>query len=119
MLRAISGTALSAAQGTEAALGAAAHLLNYAAACPGAEIICRESGMALAAGSGAACLAAPRARGRAGGCRCLASAAGTLSNGPMLALAKVTKNVMAPAAEAELGALLADAKEAVAARRAL
>ena len=71
MLHATSDIALSATKGAEAALGATMHLLSYAASSPGAEAICRESGMALAAGSGAAYLAAPRARSRAGGCRYL------------------------------------------------
>ena len=49
----------------------------------------------------------------------MASIAGTLFSGPISALAKVAKNAMAPAAEAELGALLMNAKEAVAVRHTL
>ena len=44
---------------------------------------------------------------------------GDLLSGPMLALARVIKNVMASAAEAEVGALLMNAQEAVAIRNAL
>ena len=91
--------------GTEATLGATMHLLSYAAAHPGTEAICRESGMTLAAGSDAAYLVASKARSRAGGYHYLTNKAGTLFNGPIFVLAKVIKNVMASASEAELGAL--------------
>ena len=75
--------------------------------------------MALAIGSDAACLVAPQARSRAGGYHCFSGKAGAASNGPILTLAKVAKNAMAPAPEAELGALRASAKEAAAARSCL
>ena len=44
---------------------------------------------------------------------------GTLYNGPILALAKVIKNVMVSAAEAELAALFMNTQEAVGLRNYL
>ena len=44
---------------------------------------------------------------------------GTLFDGPVFCLAKVIKNAMASAAEAELGALFMNTKEAVATRNCL
>ena len=63
--------------------------------------------------SNAAHLAAPEARSRAGRCCHLGDVEGEVHNGPVLMLAKVVKNVMASAAEAEVGALFVNAQEAV------
>ena len=81
-------------------MAATMRLLSCAASSPGAEATCRASGMALAAGSGAARLASPQARSRAGGC---------LSG----------KRGVAAAAVSELGALHASAKEAALAQGCL
>ena len=69
--------------------------------------------------SDAAYLVPLEAQSRAGGYQYLSSKAGTLYNGPILALAKVIKNVMASAAEAELAALFMNAQEAVGLRNCL
>ena len=119
MLHAINDISLSATKGTEATLGATIHLLNYAATHPEAEIIYRASDMVLRVDSDAAYLVAPEARSRAGGYQYLSNEEGTLFNGPVLILAKVIKNVMASAAEAELGALYMNAQEAVGLRNCL
>ena len=61
--------------------------------------------MILRVDSDAACLVAPQSRSRDGDYHCLSNKTGTLLNGPIFSLAKVIKNVMTSAAEAELGAL--------------
>ena len=119
MLHALNDIALSASKGTEATLGATTHLLNYAHTHPDSEIIYRASDMVLRVDSDAAYLVAPEARSRAGGYQYLSNESGTLFNGPVLVLAKVIKNVMSSATEAELGALFMNAQEAVGLRNCL
>ena len=119
MLHAINDISLSAAKGTEATLDATMFLLNYAHTNQNTEIIYRASDMILRIDSDAAYLVAPEARSRAGGYQYLSNKAGTLFNGPVLILAKVIKNVMASATEAELAALFMNAQEAVALRNCL
>lgn len=84
-----------------------------------AEIIYRVSDMILRADSDAAYLVAPEARSRAGGYQYLSNKEGTVFNGPVAVIAKVIKNVMASAAEAELGALFMNVQEAVGLRNCL
>ena len=67
----------------------------------------------------AACPAAPEARSGAGGCQHSSDLKGTVHDGPVLTTAKVMKNVMASATEAELGALFMNAQEAVGIRNCL
>lgn len=119
MLHALNDISISAAKGTEATLEATIHLLNYAASNPDAEIIYRASDMILRVDSDAAYLVAPQARSRAGGYQYLSNKEGTLFNGPVLVLAKVIKNVMTSAAEAEVGALFMNAQEAAGLRNCL
>ena len=119
MLHAINDISLSTSKGTEATLDATVHLLNYAHTHQDAEIIYRKSDMILRVDSDAAYLVAPEARSRAGGYQYLSNKDGTLFNGPVLVLAKVIKNVMASATEAELGALYMNAQEAVGIRNCL
>ena len=75
--------------------------------------------MILHVDSDAAYLVAPEARSRAGGYQYLSNLEGTLFNGPVFTVAKVIKNVMASATEAELGALYMNAQEAVGLRNCL
>jgi len=75
--------------------------------------------MTLRVDSDAAYLVAPGARSRAGGYHYLSDEDGTISNGPVLVLAKVIQGVMAPAAGAGLGALYMDAQGAVGLRDCL
>ena len=119
MLHALNDIALTASKGTEATLRATVHLLNYAHTYPDTKIRYRASDMILHVDSDAAYLVAPEARSRAGGYQYLSNKAGTLFNGPVLAVAKVIKNVMASAAEAELMALYMNGQEAVALRNCL
>ena len=119
MLHAINDISLSAAKGTEATLDAITYLLNYAHTHPNTEIIYRASDMVLRVDSDAAYLVAPEARSRAGGYHYMSNKKGSIFNGPVLVLAKVIKNVMASATEAELGALFMNAQEAVALRNCL
>jgi len=100
-------------------LAATVHLLNYAHTFPNATTIYRASDMILRVDSDAAYLVAPEARSRAGGYHYLSDKAGAAPSGPVLVLAKVIKNVMASAAEAELGALSMNAQEAVGLRNCL
>ena len=119
MLHAINDISLKATKGTEATLDATMYLLNYAHTHPNTELIYRKSDMVLRVDSDAAYLVAPEARSRAGGYQYLSNKEGTIFNGPVLVLAKVIQNVMASAAEAELGALFMNAQEAVALRNCL
>ena len=95
------------------------YLLNYAHTHPDAKVIYRASDMILTVDSDAAYLVAPEARSRAAGYQYLTNKKGTLFNGPVLVIAKVIKNVMASAAEAELAALFMNGQEAVALRNCL
>ena len=119
MLHAINDISLSTVKGTQMTLDATMYLLNYAHTYPDAEIIYRQSDMILHVDSDAAYLVAPEARSRAGGYQYLSNHEGTLFNGPVLTIAKVIKNVMASATEAELGALYMNAQEAVGLRNCL
>ena len=119
MLHAINDISLSASKGTEATLAATMFLLNYAYTNPNTEIIYRASDMILQVDSDAAYLVAPEARSRAGGYQYLSNKAGNLFNGPVLIVAKVIKNMMTSAAEAELAALFINGQEAVALRNCL
>ena len=119
MLHAINDISLSAAKGTDATLDATMYLLNYAHTNPNTEIIYRQSDMILRVDSDAAYLVAPEARSRAGGYHYLSDNKGITFNGPVLVLAKVIKNVMASAAEAELGALFMNGQEAIGLRNCL
>ena len=69
--------------------------------------------------SDAAYLVCPQARSRAGGFHYLSNHAGTTFNGPITVIAKVIKNVMSSAAEAEVGALFLNAQEAIPFRQCL
>jgi hypothetical protein len=95
------------------------YFLNYAACNPNAEVIYRASDMILNVDSDAAYLVHTKARSRAGGYLFLGNAARTQFNGPILVLAKIIKNVMASAAEAEVGALYMNAQEALSIRQCL
>ena len=104
---------------TQVNLDATNYFLNYAASNPDAQIIYRKSDMILQGDSDAAYLVCPEARSRLGGYLFLGNKARTQFNGPLLVLAKVIKNVMASAAEAELGALYTNAQEILPMRHCL
>jgi len=95
------------------------HFLNYAATHPDAKVIYRASDMILHIDSDAAYLVSPGARSRAGGYQYLSNKENTVHNGPVFVLAKIIKNVMSSAAEAEIGALFMNAQEAIPIRQCL
>ena len=119
MLHALNDIASSTVNGTEATLAATKYFLNYASSNPNGQIIYRASDMILRIDSDAAYLVRPEARSRAGGYHYLGSKDGTLFNGPILVLAKIIKNVMASAAEAEVAGIYLNATEAVSERNCL
>jgi hypothetical protein len=115
MLHALNVLAASQKRGTQATVEALVHFLNYAATHPNAKIRYRASAMVLHVHSDASYLTEPEARSRAGGHHFLsdqASHPNPTPNGPILNIAKILRNVMSSAAEAEVGALFLNAKEA-------
>ena len=113
MLHALNDIASSKNNGTQTTWAAVKYFLNYAASNPDAEIIFRASDMLYKIDSDAAYLVCPKARSRAGGYHYLGSADGNLFNGPIHVLAKIIKNVMSSAAEAEVAGLFMNAQHAV------
>lgn len=91
---------------------AVTNFLNYAASNLNARIIFRASDMLYKIDSDAAYLVCPNRR-RAGGYNYLGNKDNNLFNGPIYILAKIIKNVMASAAEAEVASLFLNAQEAV------
>eukprot|EP00536_Pseudo-nitzschia_multiseries_P015592 jgi/Psemu1/43163/gm1.43163_g len=85
--------------------------LNYAACNPNATIIYRASNMILRVDSKTSYLVCPEAR--FGGYHYLGNNTDNLFNGEFLVLAKIIKNVMASAAEAEVASLFLNAREAL------
>ena len=116
VMHSLNEIAIATTRGTEKTMKAAVHFLNCAASNPDAETLHRASDMILRVESDAACLVAPQARSRMGGSHHLSTEDGKLFNGPILVIAKVIKNVMASAAEAEVAALFSNAQEAAAIR---
>ena len=110
---------IASAKNTKAGIAAVEYFLNYAASNPNAELIYRASEMVLQGDSDAAYLVCDEARSRAGGYFFLGNHDRKLFNGPVMVLAKIIKNVMASAAEAEVGALFMNAQEAVPMRLSL
>jgi len=104
---------------TQSNLEATRYFLNYAACNPNSTILYRKSDMILQGDSDAAYLVCPEARSRLGGYLFLGNTARTQFNGAILVLARVIKNVMASAAEAELGALFSNALEVLPMRQCL
>ena len=105
--------------GTQETMKAVTHFLNYCASNPDAEKLYRASDMILTIDGDAAYLVAAMARSRAGGFHYLGNKDGTLFNGSIYVLAKIIKNVMGSAAEAECGGLYMNAKQAIPERMTL
>ena len=94
--------------------------MDYAATHPDAVLTYRRSDMQLAVHSDASYLSELKARSRAGGHFFLASDVPIpANNGAVLNTANLIKTVMSSAAEAEMGAIFLDAREAIPARNAL
>ena len=119
MLHALNEIAMNTVKGTQRTMAATKHLLNYVATNPDAVLRYQKSDMILHVDSDAAYLVCPEARSRAGGYHYLNNKQGTIINTPIYVLAKVIKNVMASAAEAEIGALFMNEQEAVPFRHCL
>ena len=93
------------------------HFLNYCATHLDAIVRYKASDMQLWIHSDASYLTEPEGKSRYGGHHFLRSKGDTTEpNGPILALAKILKNVLSSAAEAELGGMLNNTKEGVAER---
>ena len=129
MLVAISTLASVQATGTKATLNAAIHLLNYCATHPDAKIRFTASDMILHVHSDASYLSVHGARSRVGGFFFLsqtppptgytATSPTAPTNGPIHVNSIIMQNVMSSAAEAELGALFHNAKDATMLRHIL
>ena len=119
MQHAINDIGITAAKATSTTEKAVQHFLNYAHSNPDAEIIYRASDMILHADSDASYLVAPNARSRAGGYHYLGTKDHSLFNGGIYVLAKVIKNVMGSAMEAEIAALYENAQKIIEYRQTL
>ena len=95
-------------------------LLDYAATHPDASVTYRSSNMVLAAHSDASYLLETNSRSRAGGHFFMASdIAVPENNGDVHTVTQIIKTVMSSAAEAELGALYINCREAIPVRHLL
>ena len=93
------------------------HLLDYATTHPDAAVTYRSSNMVLASHSDASYLSKTKSRSRAGGHFFMSSdIAVPENNGAVHTVAQIIKTVMSSAAEAELGALYLNCREAIPAR---
>jgi hypothetical protein len=121
MLLALNDIGAAQANSMEHTAEAVTKLLNYAATHPDAVIQFHKSGMILHIHSDASYLSAPKARSRAGGYHYLSNDNKTnpQHNGPIHVLAKIMKNVLSSATEAEVGAAYTNAQEACPLRQTL
>jgi hypothetical protein len=121
MLTALSALASEQADPTEATMTKCKQFLDYAASQEDAVVTYKASDMKLAVHSDASYLSEPKARSRAGGHFFLTKKENDThpDNGAVLNLAKIIKAVMSSAAEAELGALFINAKQAIPIRHTL
>ena len=87
--------------------------MDYCASNPDAVKLYRACDMILRIHSDAAYLVEPEARSRAGGFFYLGNQDGQQMNGSILILAKVIKNVVSSASEAEIAALFMNARLAL------
>jgi hypothetical protein len=120
MLTALSAIAAEQSAPTEKTMKKIKAFLDYAASHPDAILTYRPSDMVLAVHSDASYLIEPNARSRAGGHFFLSKdVPQPPNNGAVLNIAQIIKAVMTSAAEAELGALFINAREAVPMRTTL
>jgi hypothetical protein len=120
MLTALSSIASAQAEPTEDTLSNIKIFLDYAATHQDAVLTYHASDMVLVVHSDASYLSEPKARSRAGGHFFMASnTEDATNNGAVLNIAQLIKAVMSSAAEAELGALYINAREAVPMRNLL
>ena len=120
MLAALGSIATQQANPTERTKAKIKQLLDYAATHPDAIVTYRASDMVLAGHSDASYLSETKARSRAGGHFFMDSdTTYPNNNGAVLTIAQIIKAVMSSAAEAELGALYINCREAIPARQLL
>eukprot|EP00804_Cyclotella_cryptica_P025153 CCRYP_013001-RF/>CCRYP_013001-RF protein AED:0.36 eAED:0.32 QI:0/-1/0/1/-1/0/1/0/447 len=120
MLTALSSLATQQANPTQTTLQRIHRFLDYAMTHQNAVVTYRASKMILAAHSDASYLSETKARSRAGGHFFLTENDEVpRNNGAILTLAQIIKSVMSSAAEAELGALYINAREAIPIRHLL
>ena len=120
MLPALGSLATQQANPTQNTKKLVHQLLDYAATHPDAIITYQASDMVLAGHSDASYLSETNARSRAGG-HFFMSNNDTIpsNNGAILTISQIIKAVMSSAAEAEIGALYINCKEAIPARHTL
>ena len=121
MLHALSILATEQTTGNQSTVAAMSLFLNYCATNPDSILRYHASDMILRVESDASYLTEPNAKSRAGGHHYLGRKCDNQPwcNGPLLSLSKVLRNVMSSAAEAEIGALFINAREATVLRMAL
>jgi hypothetical protein len=122
VLHALNDLSSAQSKGTQATATAMVHLLNYMATHPDAIIRYYASGIILHIHSNASYLTAPEACSCAGGHFYLSDKPGNQpapNNGPVHSLAKIMKNIMSSAAEAEVGGLYINARDVVVLRTTL
>ena len=91
--------------GTQKTVQATTHFLDYCSTNPNATKLYRASDMILNIHSDAAYLVASKERSRAGDFFFLGNINGSLVNGSIHFIAKILKNVLTSASEAEIGAI--------------
>jgi hypothetical protein len=128
MLVALGSIAATQAHATDTTAAAVIQLLNYAATHPDATIRYHASDMVLYDHSDASYLSEPQARSRAGGHFFLSQHPEDPTkaplhqprlNGPVHTVCQILRNVMASAAEAEVGAIFINAQDAIPIRNTL
>jgi hypothetical protein len=120
MLVTLSAIASEQASPTESTMKKVKQFLDFAASQEEAIVTYKASDMVLAIHSDASYLSEPKARSRAGGHFFMSSdAPQPANNGAVLNIAQIIKAVMTSAAEAEIGAMYINAREAVPARKTL
>ena len=120
MLVALSAIASEQASPTEETMKKTLQFLDYVSSHPDAILTYRASNMVLNVHSNASYLVEPKARSRAGGHYFMSdNAANPEDNGAVHNIAQVIKNVMSSAAEAEIGALFLNSRQAIPARTTL
>ena len=112
LLPAISDLATEQSKGTRKTLSKLEQLLNYCYTNPEATVRFYPSGMQLTIESDASYLSVSKAKSRAAGFFYLSSRSNPISNGAIHVNCQVLREVMSSAAEAELGALFYNSKEA-------
>ena len=120
MLTALSAIALAQSEPTEETMTPCKQFLDYAAIHQDAIITYKKSDIVLVVHSNASYLSKPKAHSRTGGHFFLSSdTVDPENNGAVLNLAQLIKAVMSSAAEAKLGVLYINAREAIPQRHVL